>query len=104
MDKERPAVEKIEIVPAGSTYDECALQYGISDINCTSEGEPAMTLSLSAHMLSDWKFSEEGACMILLKRKVDESVQVAMLSGEYKDYMGMMVEKYKHYGGDIKCY
>eukprot|EP00957_Ditylum_brightwellii_P029013 2191854-Ditylum_brightwellii.AAC.1 len=27
MDKERPAVETMEIVPAGSTYDECALQY-----------------------------------------------------------------------------
>eukprot|EP00957_Ditylum_brightwellii_P134895 10284747-Ditylum_brightwellii.AAC.1 len=25
MDKERPEVEKMEIVPAGSTYDECAL-------------------------------------------------------------------------------
>eukprot|EP00957_Ditylum_brightwellii_P081069 6166016-Ditylum_brightwellii.AAC.1 len=27
MEKERPAVEKMKIVPAGSTYDECALQY-----------------------------------------------------------------------------
>eukprot|EP00957_Ditylum_brightwellii_P089859 6843329-Ditylum_brightwellii.AAC.1 len=27
MDKEMPAVEKIEIVLTGSTYDECALQY-----------------------------------------------------------------------------
>eukprot|EP00957_Ditylum_brightwellii_P101782 7757242-Ditylum_brightwellii.AAC.1 len=41
MDKERPVVEKMEIVPAVSIYDECALQCGISDINCTSKGEPA---------------------------------------------------------------
>eukprot|EP00957_Ditylum_brightwellii_P047552 3611844-Ditylum_brightwellii.AAC.1 len=69
MDKERPVVEKMEIVPAGFTYDECALQCGISDINCTSEGEPATELSSSARMPSDWKFSEEEACMILSKRK-----------------------------------
>eukprot|EP00957_Ditylum_brightwellii_P038706 2925590-Ditylum_brightwellii.AAC.1 len=69
MDKERPAVEKMEIVPAGYTYDKCALQCGISDINCTSEGDPATALSLSARMLSDWKFSEEEACMIVSKRK-----------------------------------
>jgi hypothetical protein len=102
MDKERPAVEKMEIVPAGSTYDKCALQCGISDINCTSEGEPATALSLSARMPSDWKFSEDEACIIVSKRKVCESVQVARLSGEYKDYMGMMVEKHKLYGRDIK--
>eukprot|EP00957_Ditylum_brightwellii_P100985 7696887-Ditylum_brightwellii.AAC.1 len=75
MDKERPTVEKMEIVPAGSTHDECVLQCGISDINCTSEGKPAMALSSSAHMPSDWKSSEEEACMIVSKRKVDESVQ-----------------------------
>eukprot|EP00957_Ditylum_brightwellii_P083293 6333020-Ditylum_brightwellii.AAC.1 len=70
-----PVVEKMEVVPDGSTYYECALQCVISDINCTSEGDPATSLSLSAHMPSDWKFSKEEARMILLKRKVDESVQ-----------------------------
>eukprot|EP00957_Ditylum_brightwellii_P149702 11400012-Ditylum_brightwellii.AAC.1 len=69
MDKERPAVEKMEIVPVGSTHDKCALQYGNSDINCTSEGEPATALSSFARMPSDWKFSEEKACIILSKRK-----------------------------------
>ena len=54
MDKERPVVEKMEIVPAGSSYDECVLQSDISDINCTSEGEPATALSLSARMPSGW--------------------------------------------------
>eukprot|EP00957_Ditylum_brightwellii_P015300 1152802-Ditylum_brightwellii.AAC.1 len=75
MDKERPTVEKMEIVPAGSTHDECALRCGISEINCTSEGEPATALSSSARMPSDWKFSEEEACMIVSKMKVYESVQ-----------------------------
>eukprot|EP00957_Ditylum_brightwellii_P076123 5787049-Ditylum_brightwellii.AAC.1 len=65
----------MEIVPAGSTYDECALQCGILGINCTSEGEPATALSLSARMPTDWKLSEEESCMILSKRNVDESVQ-----------------------------
>eukprot|EP00957_Ditylum_brightwellii_P082645 6283855-Ditylum_brightwellii.AAC.2 len=61
MDKENPAVEKMEIVPVGSSYHECALQYGIMDTNCISEGEPATVLSSSMQMPSDWKFSEDDA-------------------------------------------
>eukprot|EP00957_Ditylum_brightwellii_P188424 14343940-Ditylum_brightwellii.AAC.1 len=90
MDKEKPAVEKMENVPAGSSYDECALQYGIMDTNCTSEGEPATVLLSSMKIPSNWKFSVEDVVMILSKRKANESVQVARLAGEYKGYMDTM--------------
>eukprot|EP00957_Ditylum_brightwellii_P188058 14317324-Ditylum_brightwellii.AAC.1 len=72
------------------------------DTNCTSKGEPTTVLSSSMQMPLDWKFSEVDDVMILSKRKANDSVQIARLAGEYKDCMGMMVEKHNHYGRYIK--
>eukprot|EP00957_Ditylum_brightwellii_P053173 4031789-Ditylum_brightwellii.AAC.1 len=36
--KDGPSVEKMNIVPIDSPYDECARHYAIMDTNCTTEG------------------------------------------------------------------